>query len=546
MTGLRTSLWWATRSEAFRRSVVAAAVLTGAAVGYAALTTGPAGRNSDNDARAVPVERVYTSNDLDVYLAGRASPVAPGRKSDTSDDSSGSKSEGSKSDKSTSDDASDSGDSSSSSASGDAAPAKKKAKGKNSGGSNSAGSNGGGHDSSAAPDDGSAGAGAGAPQDPSQQGGAGPLTTPGVVAGGPAESGSSPDDSSTGERVPNGYSDAGGGTSYSGDSPRRPGGDSGGGASPGGGPTAGDEPSPARQSYSPGTPSPPPIARGSGQDGQGTAMFACSEVVADLAGLERALATAVPNEVICYQRAASTNVVPDYSQPGAPPRGGAASYGPDTGGDNPAPAAGSIPDPSAGDYSAGDPGRGSDNEDGQTNGGHPASEGSDDASGAATGTSSSAAFRPTGDQKQLTIWLTGYSWQDNNPPGSSTVSHPVLHREAGGTGTYADPITVAVPGQGDGIWKAGARFYLPSVQRYVIVEDTGASAPPSGQDGHLDMWIGGQGGSKSATDACMDQITGTGKPAILNPPPGLKVMPGPIFSNGTCNVPGGSPGGDRS
>ena len=134
--------------------------------------------------------------------------------------------------------------------------------------------------------------------------------------------------------------------------------------------------------------------------------------------------------------------------------------------------------------------------------------------------------------------MTGYSWQDNNPPGSSIVSHPVLHKDAGGTGTYADPITVAVPGQGSGIWKSGARFYLPSVKRYVIVEDTGASKPPSGQDGHLDMWIGGQGGTKSATDECMNKITGTGKPAIANPPPNEPVLPGPVFANNTCNVPG--------
>ncbi|MDT7631860.1 MAG: hypothetical protein QOI50_3790, partial [Pseudonocardiales bacterium] len=48
--------------------------------------------------------------------------------------------------------------------------------------------------------------------------------------------------------------------------------------------------------------------------------------------------------------------------------------------------------------------------------------------------------------KQLNIWLTGYSWQDNTPPGSSVVGEPVLHQQAGGTGTFADPITVAVPG----------------------------------------------------------------------------------------------------
>jgi LysM repeat protein len=144
---------------------------------------------------------------------------------------------------------------------------------------------------------------------------------------------------------------------------------------------------------------------------------------------------------------------------------------------------------------------------------------------------------PTGASKQMKIWLTGYSYQDNTPAGSATVSHPILHKVAGGTGTYADPITVAVPGKGSGIWKAGARFYLPSVKRYVIVEDTGASPAPSGDAGHLDMWVDGQGGSKSASDKCMDQITTQSATAIYNPPSNLPVMPGSITKNGKCNVP---------
>jgi len=140
----------------------------------------------------------------------------------------------------------------------------------------------------------------------------------------------------------------------------------------------------------------------------------------------------------------------------------------------------------------------------------------------------------------LRIWLTGYSWQDNTPPDSAIVSHPQLHQLAGGTGTYLDPITVAVPGEGYGIWIPGSRFYLPTVRRYVIVEDTGASPPPPGQDGHLDLWIGGQGGTRQATDACEKAITGITVPAVYNPAPGYPVIPGPVFANNICNVP--SPG----
>lgn len=139
--------------------------------------------------------------------------------------------------------------------------------------------------------------------------------------------------------------------------------------------------------------------------------------------------------------------------------------------------------------------------------------------------------------KQLTIWLTGYSWQDNTPPGSSKVGEPVLHKQADGQGTFADPITVAVPGhQGDMDWKPGTKFYLPTVQRYVIVEDSGAAKAPDGTDTHLDMWIGGQDGTKQTTDDCENQLTGK-VPAQANPPDGLAVMAGPIYANKKCNIP---------
>lgn len=157
---------------------------------------------------------------------------------------------------------------------------------------------------------------------------------------------------------------------------------------------------------------------------------------------------------------------------------------------------------------------------------------------------------PTGNN-QLTIWLTGYSWQDNTPPGSSIVGEPVLHKQAGGEGTFADPITVAVPGhKGKMDWPPGTKFYLPTVRRYVIVEDSGAAAPPDGADTHLDMWIDGQDGTKATTDACENQFTGN-VPAQTNPPDGLPVMAGPIFGGGKCNVPpqqenmGTYKGGDR-
>lgn len=139
--------------------------------------------------------------------------------------------------------------------------------------------------------------------------------------------------------------------------------------------------------------------------------------------------------------------------------------------------------------------------------------------------------------ERLMIWLTGYSWQDNTPPGSSVVGEPVVHQQAAGTGTYRDPITVAVPGHDGAMdWPPGTRFYLPSVQRYVIVEDSGAAKPPPGAQTHLDMWIDGRDGTKQTSDDCASQFTGD-VPAVLNPPEGLPVMTGAIHSRGRCNIP---------
>src|SRR6476619_991729 len=61
------------------------------------------------------------------------------------------------------------------------------------------------------------------------------------------------------------------------------------------------------------------------------------------------------------------------------------------------------------------------------------------------------------------VYTTAYDWWDNNPPGSAEISHPVVHRTAGGIGTYGNPLTVAVNyGSDHGLqFHAGTRFYVP-------------------------------------------------------------------------------------
>lgn len=153
--------------------------------------------------------------------------------------------------------------------------------------------------------------------------------------------------------------------------------------------------------------------------------------------------------------------------------------------------------------------------------------GSDDADGGTVDSGGSGVI-VTGSERSITAELTGYSYQDNTPPGSADICCPVLHSKASGTGTYADPITTAVASDS---FPPGTRFYIPPLKRYVIVEDSGAS---DGEN-HLDIWVGGQGFSRSDSDACMNSYTGT-HTIIQNPGPGHPVTAGELTGSGGCKI----------
>ena len=71
------------------------------------------------------------------------------------------------------------------------------------------------------------------------------------------------------------------------------------------------------------------------------------------------------------------------------------------------------------------------------------------------------------------FYVTLYGWPDNSPPGADIAypkngGYPTLHNSAGGTGTYADPITYA---SDKSETPAGTKIYVPRVQKYFIMED---------------------------------------------------------------------------
>lgn len=124
------------------------------------------------------------------------------------------------------------------------------------------------------------------------------------------------------------------------------------------------------------------------------------------------------------------------------------------------------------------------------------------------------------------VFTTGYTYWDNTPPGSAEIARPQIHDRAGGTGTWKDPITVAVQA---GRFPFGTRFYLPELKKYFIVEDLcGACHDGRGGGAYtLDLWIDGRDLSSSGADQCASRVTGV-QPAVKDPDADLPVATGPV------------------
>ena len=173
-------------------------------------------------------------------------------------------------------------------------------------------------------------------------------------------------------------------------------------------------------------------------------------------------------------------------------------------------------------------------------------------------------------------WLTMYGFPDNTPPSAgiaaghsgSAITFPNnnvgqgIHPQAGGTGTYADPITFAT--SNTELWY-GTEIYIPRFQKYFIGEDSCTEcgqdmrgAAPNNPDGtigpgpdggpgfiHFDLWVGGQTADWPNVILCEDALTLANPdgspfmdPIVLNPGANEPVDTTPIFdpATGKCNT----------
>ena len=132
-----------------------------------------------------------------------------------------------------------------------------------------------------------------------------------------------------------------------------------------------------------------------------------------------------------------------------------------------------------------------------------------------------------GGGQRSSVFVTGYTYWDNSPPGSAQIARPIIHDRAGGTGTWRDPITVAV-GFGPR-FPFGTKFYLPELKKYFIVEDLcgACSDGRSGGEYTLDIWLDGSDTSSGRATSCAASITGV-QPAIKDPDKNLPVDSGSV------------------
>jgi hypothetical protein len=138
-------------------------------------------------------------------------------------------------------------------------------------------------------------------------------------------------------------------------------------------------------------------------------------------------------------------------------------------------------------------------------------------------------------------FMTLYGFTDNSPPGRA-IAHPCLHPQAGGTGTYANPVTFATDVHELGWCR---RIYVPYMKRYFIHEDECSECDHDWVTLHkyrFDMWAGGDARSlhnpeRAALLACENtwtrgnSISDPRNPIItVDPPPGLPVTSAAIFT----------------
>lgn len=139
-----------------------------------------------------------------------------------------------------------------------------------------------------------------------------------------------------------------------------------------------------------------------------------------------------------------------------------------------------------------------------------------------------------------TMEIGFYTSSGDAASGSTKLAYPTMHREAGGTGTYNDPITFA--GDRDE-FEPGTILYVPALRKYLIMEDDCPECDRSwehGQRSQIKIWLEGAGkGAAQCADALRALVMPPNNTAQVNPTTNaLPVDPGQLYdaTGGSCHT----------
>jgi len=149
---------------------------------------------------------------------------------------------------------------------------------------------------------------------------------------------------------------------------------------------------------------------------------------------------------------------------------------------------------------------------------------------------SSATVAPVAEQQglQQKVEVTFYAAADNDPPGSAEIAYPnSRHVSAGGTGTYADPLSLATDPREI---RPGVLVYYPTIRKYFVMEDDCAECIDdwsASRKPHVDLWMSST--ADPAVQNCEAALTPDDPDTIIvNPPSNLPVDPKPLYADGRC------------
>ncbi|MDT7553019.1 MAG: hypothetical protein QOI16_1555 [Pseudonocardiales bacterium] len=132
------------------------------------------------------------------------------------------------------------------------------------------------------------------------------------------------------------------------------------------------------------------------------------------------------------------------------------------------------------------------------------------------------------------VEVTFYAAADNDPPGSTDIAYPnSRHPAAGGTGTFADPLSLATDPREI---RPGVVVYYPQIRKYFVMEDDCAPCIDewnANRNPHVDLWM------SSSKDPVVQDCEAALTPddpdtIIINPPANLPVDTKPLFVDNKC------------